>query len=405
MEFLSDPEAAGFDAAGLEKALRLLDDGMPQLHDGYQLYVSRWGRPVLDAAGGEARPGKAMTTESIPLWFSSSKPATAIAIAQLWERGQLDLDDLVSKYIPDWGNGKEACTIRHLLTHRGGFPLADLAQVPESWEELSSRVAAAPALVPPGAAAAYHATAGWVVLGELVARIDGRRVDQYVREEIFEPLGMRSSWLGIPPEELEAVRDRVAFIEAKLPESDPTYFMFNLPGWNSDKGLTMVTPGGGGRGPAHDLGRFYEMVLARGTLDGTRIVSPQALEAFTAIHRFGLEDLVLSMDAALVRRGSMFPWCLGFVPQSPEFGDHASFRSVGHSGHASSTAFCDPENGLVVALITNGLPGFERSGDRINAVTTAIGVAAGLDTREPESVTQLRATVTALANSRPSLGS
>src|SRR5438067_12935503 len=111
-------------AAALREAVDLLEAGLGAQHDGYQLDVSLRGETLLDAAGGVAQPGVPMTTDSLMLWFSSTKPLTAVAIGQLWERGKLGLDDRVTKYLPAFGNGKEHATIRHLLTHRGGFPAA-----------------------------------------------------------------------------------------------------------------------------------------------------------------------------------------------------------------------------------------------------------------------------------------
>src|SRR5436309_8337392 len=106
----------------LNAAIEALEGGIGSQHDGYQLYVSLQGETLLDHAGGMAQPGVAMTAESLMLWFSSTKPLTAVAIGQLWERGLLQLDDLVVTYLPTFRNGKETATIRHLLTHRGGFP-------------------------------------------------------------------------------------------------------------------------------------------------------------------------------------------------------------------------------------------------------------------------------------------
>ena len=92
-------------------------------HQCAQCYVSVGGEPVLDVAIGESIPGRALRTDDLMLWYSSGKPLTTTAVLQLWERGQLGLDDLVADYIDGWGNGKERCTLRHVLTHTGGFPM------------------------------------------------------------------------------------------------------------------------------------------------------------------------------------------------------------------------------------------------------------------------------------------
>ncbi|MFN8102936.1 MAG: serine hydrolase domain-containing protein [Acidimicrobiia bacterium] len=387
-DLTSAAAGTGFTEAGLAGVVDVLEAGIPDLHDGYQIYISRHGVPVLDAAGGEARPGTPMTPETLTLWFSSTKPLTSVAVGILWERGLIALDDRVQAYIPEFAAGKEPATIRHVLTHRGGFPFADLGQT-GSWEELVERVVTAPAQMSPGSAAMYHATAGWVVLGELVRRVDGRRIDRFVREEICEPLGMVDTWLGIPEDRLEEMRDRCAHIACKVPADDPARMIFDLPHLNEDAGLTWLSPGGCGRGPAHDLGRFYEMVVGRGERAGVRIVSPQTIEALTAVARIGLPDLLISMGGEDARWGADIPWSLGFVPASLDFGPHASHRAVGHAGHASSVGYCDPEHGLAVAMVTNGLAGFERAAARMTAVNSAIYAACGLAGETPTEVDEL----------------
>ena len=90
-----------------------------------QCYVSRHGDVLLDATVGESRPGRGLEPDDLMLLYSAGKPLTVVAILQLWEQGKLGLDDRVGEYINDWGAGKERCTIRHVLTHTGGFPNAD----------------------------------------------------------------------------------------------------------------------------------------------------------------------------------------------------------------------------------------------------------------------------------------
>ena len=107
----------------LDRAANIVESGIERgLHIGAQLYVSQGGKQVADLAFGLAREGIPMTPDTIMLWMSSTKPITAIAIGQIWERGKIALDDPVAKYIPAFGaRGKESITIRHVLTHTGGF--------------------------------------------------------------------------------------------------------------------------------------------------------------------------------------------------------------------------------------------------------------------------------------------
>ena len=90
----------------------------------------------------------------------------------------------VADYVDGWGNGKERATIRHVLTHTGGFPIpgdpafdADI-----TFDESVALVAESPALWEPGTKAGYHAASGWRILGAIVERVDGRRIDLYLRE-------------------------------------------------------------------------------------------------------------------------------------------------------------------------------------------------------------------------------
>jgi CubicO group peptidase (beta-lactamase class C family) len=158
----------------LEKASTVIEAGIKaRLHLGAQLYVSRDGNTVGDLAFGEAREGVAMRPDTLMLWMSSIKPVTAVAVAQMWERGKLDLDDPVARHIPEFAaKGKERVTIRHVLTHTGGFPGAVLQWSADPWEKTIAELCAAP-LEPgwvPGERMGYHVASGWYTLAEIVRR-------------------------------------------------------------------------------------------------------------------------------------------------------------------------------------------------------------------------------------------
>ena len=145
-----DPEAAGMRREVLLEGPAFLEREMEEgRHKGAQAAISRHGRPVVEYAVGEAAPGVPMTPDSLTAWFSASKPVTAMAIALLYDRGLLALDDPVRRHIPEFGNGKEACTIRHVLTHMGGFPGAIHREDGLGWDELIAVICAHPAEYPP----------------------------------------------------------------------------------------------------------------------------------------------------------------------------------------------------------------------------------------------------------------
>jgi CubicO group peptidase (beta-lactamase class C family) len=349
------------------------------LHLGAQIYVSHRGRTIVDAAIGEARPGAPMTEDTMMLWLSASKPIAAIAIAQLWERGKLALDDRVAKCIPEFGiKGKEPITLRHVLTHTGGF-----RTVPglsnwgcESWEQTIARICEAP-LEPSwtiGRTAGYHPMTSWFILGEVVRRVDGRIFDRYVREAVFLPLEMQNSWVGMPAAQYRAYAHRLAPIyDTSRGELDSSGLA------NTEEGNIMPRPGSNGRGPIRELARFYDMLLHGGELDGVRIVSPQTVDALVARHRAGLLDKtfdhVIDWGLGIIINSSQYE-----VPESLPYGygSHASLRTFGHSGSQSSCAFADPDNHLVVVWACNGMPGESKHQQRQRSINGAIYQDLGL---------------------------
>ncbi len=350
------------DGHSLPNALSAINLGIAEnLHIGAQLYVSIDGATVVDLGLGEARAGVPMRPDHLMLWMSSVKPVTAIAIAQMWERGLLELDDRVAQYIPEFAaNGKSGITIRHVLTHTGGFPKAAAqwaSSTASSWEQIIGKISAAPleAGWVPGQTSGYHVASGWYILGEIVRRLDGRPYSRYVRESIFEPLGMGDSWLGMPPERHREYGDRIVAMHSYVSDRErPRAFK---PGWDppyrfwsgSEEACAICRPGGSGWGPFRELGHFYEALLA----GGKGIVSPQTIAAMTARHTVGLHDRSFGYP---LDRG------LGVVVDSKKYGVGASWfgtrcspRAFGHAGAWSSVAFADPEYQLVVALVFNGM--------------------------------------------------
>lgn len=356
-----------------------------KLHLGAQLYVSL-GAGAGDSEAperaaelllGERREGQAMTPDTLMIWLSSTKPVTAVAIAQLWERGLIELDDPVARHLPEFGaKGKERITLRHVLTHTGGIRMLTIGWPEASWDEIIATICAArpePRWTL-GEDAGYHLASSWFILGELIRRVDGRPFSRYVREEIFEPLAMHDSWIGMPRERFLTYDQRLATMYS-TENGNP-----RPRNWHREPHVVGCSPGGNGYGPLRELGRFYEMLLGRGSWDGQRILSPQTVEALTTPHRVGLYDKTFKHK---------LDWGLGFIVNSNHYGAelppygygrHASRRTFGHSGFQSSTGFADPEARLVVALAVNGNPGEPRHTERFRDVTEAIYEDLGLAT-------------------------
>lgn len=344
------------------------------LHDGAQIYVSRHGETLLDTAVGESTPGRSLGPDDVMLWYSSSKPATTVAVLQLWEQGKLGLDDPIAEFIDGWGAGKERCTIRHVLTHTGGFPMYfdKVGDIDIDYDEKVRRIAAHPAEFEPGTKAQYHLTTGWTILGAVIEAVDGRPVDDYVDAEVFGRAGMGHCRLGISVEEQKALGDRLVPVRWKghqlVGRSDgkpvPVDYDIEKHGHNEAWYRSRVEPGSSGQGPARELGRFYECLLGH----GPELLEPRTVEVMIATHRSGMRDATFG--------NLKVPWGLG-VNVSGGISGGVGKRAFGHGGMASSRGMADPEVGLVMVLITNGLPKPLDNEQRMFDITDAVYSAFG----------------------------
>lgn len=387
---------AGLDRlpAARDRLMQGIADG---LHTGAQLFVSLRGEVLCDAAAGEAVPGVPMRPDTVIRWLSSGKPVAAVAVAQLAEQGLVEYDRPVAEYVPEFGqNGKQAITLRHVLTHTGGFRTAEPATVLPTWEERVSGVCAV--LIEdgwvPGERAGYHPNSGWVVLGEVVRRVTGVPFDVFVREQVFLPLGMEDSWAVVTP----GLPQRYVARWGELHNTEGGQSAVH-PAFSTQASLNVLRPGSTLRGPARDLGRFYESLLTGMSADSAprpfdpaqgneppstgsgrrlapvnnarRALTPASASEITRRQRTGMFDETFK---------HVMDWGLGVIIDSKQygpglpygFGQHASPRTFGHGGSQSSLGFADPEHGLVVAAIFNGLPGEARHDRRVKRVTAAV---------------------------------
>jgi CubicO group peptidase (beta-lactamase class C family) len=351
------------------------------LHLGAQVYISRRGEILADAGIGMARAGVEMSVGTIMPWLSAGKPLTAVAVAQLQESGRLGWDDPVVQYLPEFGvKGKEPITIRHLLTHTGGFRWADFA-VTMPWETIIQRICAAP-LEPRwvvGETAGYHALTSWYILAEIVRRVDpmGRPFDEFIRENIFSPLGMEDCWLPMSAATFEKYGPRIGLLVAT--GANPS-IRFDKP-----ENAPLGSPGAAGHGPVRELGKFYEMLLNGGlSAAGKPVLSRESVAELTRRQRVGLFDLTFK---------HIVDWGLGFIVNSARYGEatvpygfgpHASPETFGHGGSQSSTAFADPGRELVVAVVFAGMPGEVAHQQRMRATLRSIYQDLQLDGSEEE---------------------
>jgi CubicO group peptidase (beta-lactamase class C family) len=351
------------------------------LHTGCQLFASIAGQPVADLAMGDSReatigqPAVAMTRDTIVLWLSSTKPVVAAVILQLVEAGRLELDRPVADSIPAFAaGGKESITLRHLLTHTGGFRYVDVGWPETGWDEIIARICRAKVerdwVV--GQTAGYHPFTSWYILGELVRIAAQQPLPTYVRQHVLEPLGMLDCWIGMPREQWRAYGNRVAkLIDTERPQHAPFRYA-------NEQGATDCIPGGNGVGPLGELVRFYEMLLGGGQRDGVRILSAESVRMMTSRQREGKFDLTFKR---------VIDWGLGLIIDSKRYGienvpygygRHASDSTFGHGGSQSSVGFADPDRQLAVGCYFNGMPGEAAHQKRLRAVLDALYEDLGL---------------------------
>lgn len=358
---IENPGKVGVSKCGLMNVISTLENQVEKkLHTGVQLHISRKGTTVLDIAMGEAKPGVPMKTDSIMLLWSSGKPWTSVAIAQLVESRKLRLNQTVQSIIPGFKNGKETCTIRHILIHAGGFPMINYSKwLTAPWAELINDACNEKAEYVPGTQCGYHPRMAWVILGEIIQRIDGRRIDTYLREEIFKPLGMDSTYLGMTSERAKSLGPRVALKDSPDPLELPFLWVNDFQG--------RLFPGSMGYSSAHDMGKFYRMLWNGGEWEGVHILDKDTVKYFVETHRKGITDLTFSMAGIQIAPD----WGLGFA-KGKSNSLLCSKDAFGHGGRDSSVNFCDPNVDLIVNLTSNTMLQTLQNLPRMQAVITKI---------------------------------
>jgi CubicO group peptidase (beta-lactamase class C family) len=356
---------------------------------GAALCVYRDGRPVVDLWGGlaDTRPWQ---RDTMQLVFSATKAATAVCAHLLAERGELDLDAPVAKYWPEFAaEGKEAITVRQLLSHRAGLPVLDrtlsVADV-LAWEPMVEALAAQRPVWPPDTAQGYHGrTFGWLV-GEVIRRVSGRSPGRFFAEEIAGPFGI--DWfIGLPASERERVGKLVndppgtgalpmpldelppefrAIVEAA---ADPESLMNRAFGFTDEEidfddpaVHAAEMPSSNGICTARGLAKFYAALI--GEVDGARILKPETVAGAVAEQSFE-PDKVMVMP---IRFSSGFMLPGGFNPL-------AGPESFGHPGRGGSLGYADPASGTAFGYVVNRIrqdPADTRAAELITALRGAL---------------------------------
>jgi CubicO group peptidase (beta-lactamase class C family) len=354
------PRQAGVAARGLERALDLVRARAAVA----QLCVLRDGNVVLDRAFG-------CGPEALFWIFSASKPFVALLVHLLAERGELSLDDRVARYWPEFGQrGKEAITVRQVLQHRSGLPVArsrtlDALAMPD-WERSVRHIERASPSWPPGQVPAYHYISYGFILGELARRVTGTGLTEFLAAAFLRPLGLRDTHLGLP----RALWSRHVPIRGRGVAGLVSQVFVNR-----HQTREAVIPAAGVSATARDLARFYQALLRGGELGGVRVLQAATVQDARRLSSDGETDRFLQLPMR---------WSQGFQlggsgpgqPTSP-MGRLSSPLTFGHNGSNCCIAWADPGRQLVVAYLTDILSAGPEGARHQAEVSDAIIAACG----------------------------
>jgi CubicO group peptidase (beta-lactamase class C family) len=330
---------------------------------GIQVAAYRGDELVVDTAAGvtAAEGGRPVDGDTLFPVFSISKAITGVALHVQAERGLVDPDGPVADSWPEFAAGrKDAISVRHVLSHRSGFPQMPPEVTPElmrDWAWMVGRLAEMSPLFPPDTRNTYQALSfGWLV-GEVVRRTDprGRTLGQFVREEIGAPLGAPDLHIGLADEE----RRRLAVLSSSEPPvtsspirraAVPDAVEFRPEVWNRADVLAAEIPGAGGVMTARSLARVFAMLANGGCLGDVRLLSTERVEGLTVPRRDALEPDEVLGEVVPVGQGGFWLGGVG-PPANPIVG--SGRRIVYHAGSGGSIAWADLDTNLAVVILHN----------------------------------------------------
>jgi CubicO group peptidase (beta-lactamase class C family) len=374
----AQPEEVGLSS----ERLRRIDGAMKQYVDQGQLagsvvLIARRGKLVyLNAFGMRDREARApMKDDSIFRIASQTKALTSVGILLLQEQGKLLISDPVGRYLPEFkettvavpreGGGYEVVkaqrpiTIRDLLTHTSGVSYGN-GPAADKWKEAGfsswyfadrnepvgksiARIAALPFDAQPGERWIYGYNTD--ILGAVIEQVSGKPLDEFLRENITQPLRMQDTQFFVN----KAQRERLAVVysaEEKGIKRLPDGLMQASQGAYADGPRKSFSGGAGLTSTAGDYARFLQMLLNGGELDGVRVLSRKTVELMTTDH----------LNGKTFNAGEGFGLGFYVVTDVGARGEPGSVGEFGWGGAYHSTYWVDPKEQLVVVYLTQLLP-------------------------------------------------
>ena len=351
---VAKPESVGMSSKRLERIHAYIQDYIDTNQiAGAVTLVARRGKVVhFDAQGWRYKEENLpMEKDTIFSLASMTKPFVSSALMMLWEDGKFMLDDPISKWLPAYANKQvldpltgqrvaavRPITVRHVLTHTSGLSLAPVRNGearPKTLLEAIDRAAPVPLAFQPGDRWQYGSSTDYVAA--LVEKISGMNVDQFLRQRIFEPLGVRDTYYNVPKEKA----NRVAAIYK--PDKDGKIELLRKPEYHEP--TTYFAGVGGLNGTAADYFRFSQMLLNGGEYEGHRLLGRMTVDMMISNQ--------IGSGKPVYIRGAGYGFGLGFgVLTDPSKSPDALSIGTFTWGGANGTLFwIDPVEDLIGILM------------------------------------------------------
>ncbi len=349
---ISEPQAIDLDPHRLADAYGLLEEwsaGAEAPVPGAALLVGRHGKMLATRWFGKQGPeagADAIRQDGLFLLASITKPMTYLAAMTLVERGRLNLSDRVTDYIPEFAaHHKEDTQLIHLFTHTSGMPdmLQNNVELRRRHAPLQTFVEGAIRDTVPlfraGTSVRYQSM-GTLAVAEIVQRLTGMSLHEYLQQTVFRPLGLTSTSLGVG--DLDPAR--IVRVQTPPYQADGDF------GWNSDYWRRLGSPWGGMFSTPNDLAVVAQLMLNRGVYANHRVVSPRTVERMTTNRLHDLPEVPEPL-----RRTQ--PWGLGWrmnhPAESDSWGDLLGRRVYGHTGATGTMMWIDPDADGFCILLTS----------------------------------------------------
>ncbi|KAJ5491987.1 Beta-lactamase-like protein [Penicillium expansum] len=295
---------------------------------GASICVNIDGKNVLDIWGGHADAAKTRPWEedTLGVVFSTAKVVVAVAAMILVDRGLLDVEEKVSKYWPEFAaNGKEDTKVWHILSHTSGVPHWDTRIPLETIYDTKTSTDMLAAQAPwykAGEGSAYQVVCHGHLVGELVRRISGKSLKQFIADEITGPLGADFD-LGVAEKDWPRTADIITCAPAPLPPIDPQSVagkaLSNLimnPEDSQTPGFRGAEVGASnGFSNARALTRIGSIVSLKGTVDGKQYLGSKTIDQMVQERMSGVDQILFFHVRFGLGVGLSVPQVVTFIPE------------------------------------------------------------------------------------------